>query len=171
MSDRCRQKVLMDDTTVYMKGEVMILDVLENAQRYFALHQRFSEAFDFLLRPELKELPEGKHAIDGDRLFAIVAKEAGRKKEDALLEIHKKYIDIQLILAGTDTMGWRPKTSCLKRVEAYDPETDLQFYGDEPLSWPVVTAGAFAIFFPEDAHMPLISSGMIHKVVVKLALA
>jgi beta-galactosidase beta subunit len=27
----------------------------------------------------------------------------------------------------------------------------------------------FVVFFPEDAHLPLIGSGLIHKVVVKIA--
>ena len=35
----------------------MILDVLENAHRYMALHKEFVQAFKFLGRPDLKELP------------------------------------------------------------------------------------------------------------------
>lgn len=147
----------------------MILDVLENAHRYLALHQGFAQAFAFLRRPDLKELPVDTYEIDGKRVYAMVAKELGRKKEDALLETHERYIDIQLVLAGTDTMGWRPKSLCLQSAGAYDPETDLQFFTDEPDVWLPTQSGAFAIFFPEDAHMPLISSGQIHKVIVKIA--
>jgi biofilm protein TabA len=29
--------------------------------------------------------------------------------------------------------------------------------------------GTFAIFFPEDAHAPMAGEGLIHKVVVKVA--
>ncbi|MFW2368491.1 MAG: YhcH/YjgK/YiaL family protein [Desulforhopalus sp.] len=148
----------------------MILDVLENAHRYFALNKRFAKAFDFLSRSDLGELPVDKYEIEEDRIFAIVAKEPGRKKGEALLEIHKKYIDIQMVLAGTDTMGWRPKSSCKEVSEQYDPITDLQFFGDEPDSWLAVKSGVFAIFFPEDAHLPLISSGKIHKVIVKVGI-
>ena len=39
----------------------------------------------------------------------MVTKDPGRKKEDALLETHEKYIDIQLVLTGTDDMGWKTK--------------------------------------------------------------
>ncbi|NJD55400.1 MAG: DUF386 domain-containing protein, partial [Nitrospirae bacterium] len=46
-----------------------------------------------------------------------------------------------------------------------------QFFVDKPDAWLSVEAGAFAIFFPEDAHMPLISPGRIHKVVVKVLAA
>jgi YhcH/YjgK/YiaL family protein len=149
----------------------MILDVLENAHTYFALHEGFAGAFDFLARPGLKELPVGKYPLDGDRLFAIVALEHGRDKEDALLETHDKYIDIQCVLKGTDRMGWKPKTSCLQPSGEYDPQTDLRFYADEPDVWLAVKSGAFAIFYPEDAHLPLISTDMIHKVIVKVAVS
>ena len=97
------------------------------------------------------------------------AKELGRKREDALLEAHKKYIDIQLVLAGTDEMGWKSRSSCKQPSGEYDQETDVQIFADEPDAWLSVRRGAFAIFFPEDAHMPLISSGRLHKVVAKVA--
>ncbi|PKN53776.1 MAG: YhcH/YjgK/YiaL family protein [Deltaproteobacteria bacterium HGW-Deltaproteobacteria-13] len=147
----------------------MILDVLENAHRYPALNKGFAKAFDFLLRPDLKELPVGKYEIDSDRVYAIVSKQNGRRKEDALLETHEKYIDIQFVLAGTDDMGWKPKSLCKKPAGEYDHKNDEQIFMDEPDAWITTQSGAFVIFFPEDAHMPLISSGQIHKVVIKVA--
>ena len=153
------------------EGKDMIFDVLANAHRYLALTQGFPKAIDFLLRANLQELPVGKYEIDGDRIYAIVSKESGRKKEDALLETHEKYIDIQLVLAGTDTMGWKPKSLCMQLSGEYDRKSDVQFFADKPDTWFSVESGMFAIFFPEDAHMPLISSGQIHKVVVKIAAA
>jgi len=117
----------------------------------------------------LKELPLGKCEIDGDRIYAIVSKGPGRKKEDALLETHEKYIDIQLILAGTDTMGWKPKSLCNQPTQGYDQKSDMQFFADKPDAWLATESGAFAIYFPEDAHMPFISPEHIHKVVVKIA--
>lgn len=149
----------------------MILDVLENVHRYLALHKGFAKAMEFLLRPDLKELPVGKYEMDGNRVYAMFSKEPGRKKEEALLETHNKYIDIQLVLSGTDDMGWKAKLSCKQPSEAYDSPTDLQFFADKPDAWLSVASGAFVIFFPEDAHMPLISSGPLHKVVVKVAVA
>lgn len=147
----------------------MILDVLANARHYLALHQGFAKAIAFLLRPDLHELPVDKYEIDGDRVYAMVAKEPGRKREDAQLETHAQYIDIQLVLAGTDEMGWKPKASCRQPTGEYDQEEDIQFFADEPDAWLPVGPGIFVIFFPEDAHLPLISSGPLHKVVVKIA--
>jgi len=149
----------------------MILDILENARHYVALNKGFAKAFDFLLRPDLKKLPVGKYKIDGERIYAIVSKEHGRRKEDAFLETHDKYIDIQMVLAGTDKMGWKPKALCKQPTRKYDKKTDEQLFADKPDAWISTKKGAFVIFFPEDAHMPLISSGQIHKVVVKIAVA
>jgi biofilm protein TabA len=149
----------------------MILDVLENAHCYLVLNKGFAKAIEFLLRPDLMELPFDKYEIDGERVYAMVSKNPGRNKEDALLETHEKYIDIQLVLAGTDNMGWKPKSLCKKPSGEYDQKTDTQFFSDEPVAWLSTESGAFAIFFPEDAHMPLISSGELHKVVVKVAVA
>jgi biofilm protein TabA len=146
----------------------MILDVLEQASRYSHLNRGFAPAFAFLMRPGLKELPVGRYVIDGENVYAVVAKEPGRRKEDALLETHERYIDIQLVLAGSDEIGWKPKSACLRPASKYDREKDIRFFTDEPDAWLAVKDGAFAVFFPEDAHMPLISSGEIHKVVVKV---
>jgi YhcH/YjgK/YiaL family protein len=148
----------------------MILDVLENANQYFAINKGFEKAFNFLIRPDLKELPVDKYEIDGDRVYAMVSNDYGRNKEDALLETHEKYIDIQLVLDGTDNMGWKPKTSCIRPSGKYDREKDAQFFEDDPDSWIKTKSGSFVIFFPKDSHMPLISSGLLHKVVAKVAM-
>ena len=89
----------------------MILDILENARQYQNLNTGFEKAIDFLLRPDLKELAEDTYEIDGKRIYAMVSKDPGRQKEDALLEAHEKYVDIQFVLDGTDTMGWKPKSA------------------------------------------------------------
>jgi len=149
----------------------MILDVLENTHRYCSLNKGFAKAFEFLSRSDLKKLPLGKYEIDGDRIYAMVSKEPGRREEDAFLETHEKYIDIQLILAGIDTMGWKPRSLCKQPAQGYDQKADIEFFADRPDVWIAVESGVFVIFFPEDAHMPLISPEQIHKVVVKIVAA
>ncbi len=106
---------------------------------------------------------------DGDRVYAMVVKGPGRKKEDGQLEIHKKYIDIQLSLAGTDTIGWKSMPLCEHPAEEYNPESDVQFFTDDPDIWLPIHRRFFAVFFPEDAHMPMISAEPLHKIVIKIA--
>ncbi len=147
----------------------MILDILENAHRYFPLNKGFEKVFEFLMRSDLKTLPIGKYEIVGERVYAVVVKDFGRGKGVARLEAHRDFIDIQLVLAGTDTMGWKPLATCSNPAGNYDQATDLQFYDDPPDSWLATGNGAFTIFFPEDAHMPMVSAELLHKIVVKVA--
>ena len=148
----------------------MILDTLDNLSRYKSLNDRFSEAIRFLQRPDLRDLPAERHEIKGEDVFALVLLESGKKKEDGLLEAHKKYIDIQVVLGGTDEMGWKPTSECKESKGGYKSESDVELFHDQPVSWVATHPGQFAIFFPEDAHMPMISDNELHKVVVKIAL-
>lgn len=147
----------------------MILDTLENAARYATMHPKFAAAFEFLRRSDLAGLPDGKHLLDGETLFVMMAHDAGRSRSGARLEAHRKYIDIQYCIAGREEIGWLPTAECTP-AEGYDAGRDLEFFNDSADSWLAVPAGRFAIFYPEDAHAPLAGEGLVHKAVVKVRL-
>lgn len=147
----------------------MILAVIDNLPQYFPLNKGFEKAAEFLGRQDLDLLTVGRHEIDGDLVYAMVSKSVGREKNKAKLEAHEQYIDIQVVLGGIDNMGWKSKSLCVKPVGEYNGERDVQFFMDEPDSWLQVRNGMFVIFFPEDAHLPSISSELIHKIIVKVA--
>ncbi|MBS4095482.1 MAG: YhcH/YjgK/YiaL family protein [Sulfuricella sp.] len=146
----------------------MILSPLTEADRYLSLHPLFARAFEFLRTTDLNTLPTGKHPIQGDDLFLIMEHRPGRPRTEAQLECHRRYIDIQLVLEGVDEMGWLPVAACSQPVAEYDDTRDIRFFNDAPATWLRTPAGAFCIFFPEDAHAPLVGEGMIRKVVVKI---
>lgn len=147
----------------------MILDSLDNAARYAGLRIGCSEAFGFLDQPGLEDLPDGKYEISGDLVYAIIDRTQGRKVSDAQLEGHRNYIDIQYVISGEESMGWRPTSGLVSSVP-YDEGKDLEFFQGDPISIVRVPPGSFAIFLPTDAHLPLIGDGAIHKVVVKIAI-
>lgn len=147
----------------------MILDTLAQADRYLALHPDFARAFAFLRGTDLRALEPGRHTIEGERLFAIVEACSGRTRGEAKLECHRRYIDIQLVLEGVDEMGWKPTADCTDPATDYDAARDIRFFNDAPSSWIATPPGAFCVFFPEDAHAPLVGTGTIRKVVVKIA--
>ena len=161
-------RICKEGDLINMGNKEMITDSLENASLYHSMHPLFNKAFDFLKQPGLACLSTGKYEIDGDKLFCIIAKETGRGREEATLEAHRKYIDIQYVIDGTEEMGWKPTRKCKNVKSEYDAKKDIVFYNDEPDSWSIVQKGSFAIFFPEDAHAPLVSDGKIHKVVIKV---
>jgi YhcH/YjgK/YiaL family protein len=149
----------------------MILDSLAQADRYLALHPLFAEAFDYLRNTDLDALSPGTHAVLDDRIFLIVEACPGRSRAEAKLECHRRYIDIQLVLEGVDEMGWKPLVTCVDPVTDYDASRDIRFFDDTPDSWVATPAGSFCLFFPDDAHAPLVSTGHIRKVVMKIAVA
>jgi YhcH/YjgK/YiaL family protein len=149
----------------------MIFSTLTNAGRYAAQHPLFPRAFEYIRKTDLLALAPGHYPIVADDLFAIVEHVPGRTRAEAKLECHRKYIDIQLVLEGVDEMGWKPLSDCREPVDNYSAERDIQFFRDAPASWIATPPDVFCIFFPEDAHAPLVSTGSIRKVVFKIALS
>ncbi len=147
----------------------MIFDSTISAGRYAALHPLFPRAFDYIRTTDLRALAPGRYPIVGEDLFAIVEQVPGRTRAMAKLEAHRRYIDIQLVLEGIDEMGWKPLADCHNPVSEHNPEKDIRFFYDAPAAWIATPPDHFCIFFPEDAHAPLVSSGQVRKVIFKVA--
>ncbi len=147
----------------------MILDRLENASVLEALHPLLKTAFDFLRQADLAALPDGRHVIDGDRVFVNLDTPTLQGRAGARLETHRRYLDIQYCLSGDEEIGWRHLSTCTGAGD-YDQTRDLQFLSDPPAMWFTLPPGAFAIFFPHDAHAPLAGETAVRKAVVKVAL-
>lgn len=147
----------------------MIFASLSESGRYLALHPLFARVFKFIGAADFAALAPGRHSIVGDDLFAIVEQATGRRREAAQLECHRRYIDIQLVLSGVDEMGWKALADCHSPLNDYSAEKDIRFFADAPATWVATPPGHFCIFFPEDAHAPLVSDGEIRKVIFKIA--
>lgn len=147
----------------------MILDTLNKIDRYADLHPLFPRVIAYLRDTNLSTLTSGIHPIIEKQLFVIVEEAQGRNRSEAKLESHRKYIDIQLVLEGTDEMGWKPLADCHQPVDDYSVERDIRFFNDAADSWISTPPNAFCIFFPDDAHAPLVSSGKVRKLIFKIA--
>ena len=147
----------------------MIFSTLSQSARYTALHPLFPQAFDHIRNTDLNALTPGVYQIVEGKLFAIVEHLQGRTRESAKLEVHRKHIDIQMVLSGDETMGWKTLSDCHDPVDEYSEVRDIRFFNDAPASWVQVPPGCFCIFFPEDAHAPLVGEGAIRKVIFKIA--
>jgi len=151
------------------KRDSMIIDTLDHAELYYSMHPRFQKAFEFLQQPDLAEKALGRYELEGDSLFCTISKDSGRTREEAKLEAHKKYIDIQYVIAGDETYGWKLFDECSDINQPYDESKDIMFFNDEPTTWTKVPPGSFVIFMAEtDAHAPVVGDGEIHKVVIKV---
>ena len=149
----------------------MILDSLKNKAQYAALHPRFKTVFDFFDNNDVAALPCGRHDIDGDNIFVSVQELDLRDVKDARLELHRKYIDIQLLLCGPEEgFGWSEKKDCLTPETEFDEAKDIQLFTDIPQCFYTVGQGQFTILFPEDGHAPMLGEGHVKKCIFKIAI-
>ena len=146
----------------------MIIDNIKNAHLYYNSHKRFEKAFEFLNSLDLNSCTEGTIEVDGDNIKSIVSNNILKKKEDAPLEAHRKYIDIHVPLSQPETMGWKSILTSSKNINNYDSEKDFELFNDSPTTYVTVMPGEFAIFFSEDAHAPLIGTGELKKLIFKI---
>ena len=148
----------------------MIIDTLENSGMYAVLHPRFKSAFEFLKRPCIESLPIGRVDLDGDLLYALVQEYETKPVQEGKIEAHKRYIDIQFVLTGEEVMGYAPLGQ-LPSAQPFDTTKDFGLYNG-PASLALVRRGMFAIFFPQDGHLPGRCAGQpahVKKIVLKIA--
>jgi biofilm protein TabA len=148
----------------------MIIDIIENAEKYFGLHPRFQKAFEFIRQQHLSSIEVGKYTIDGPELHAAVSDKPGVSREEAKFEAHDRFLDIQVCPSGSETLGWKPRNKCSDVKVPYNDEKDVTFFNDQPDTYFQLHAGQFAIFYPQDVHAPMIGEGNIKKLVVKVKL-
>ena len=81
----------------------MIFDHVKN----IGLYRGMLGALGRLEDTALLSRPAGKYAIDGERLFVIIQDYTTKPVEQCRWESHRKYIDIQYMLAGGGEDGAR----------------------------------------------------------------
>ncbi len=150
----------------------MIIDSLSSASRYTSLHPLFAKAFEYLNTTDLSTLEDGKFEIDGDNIRGIMASKNGMTAAESIakFECHNKHIDIQVCIKGNETIGWKPRPSCISQKGEYNTEKDVLFYDDAPDTYFGLTDNQFVIFYPEDVHAPMIGEGQVKKLVLKIKL-
>ena len=146
----------------------MVIDKMENFGKYVALNPLFGIVADYLKTNDLNALEVGKYTIQGDELRLNIAQTKPKSKEEAKLEAHRDYIDIQIPLSDVEGMGYTPTCDCLPRDADYNAEKDILFYQGMAESYIDVKPGMFAIFFPEDGHAPGVTPTGVKKAIFKV---
>jgi biofilm protein TabA len=148
----------------------MIVDTLANRSRYEALQRGLRLGFEYLAAFD-PQTPDGRYAVDGDHIFALVQSYDTGPATDRRFETHRRNIDIQYIVSGRERILHAPFAG-LEVETPYDDETDAVFYHDPPASSSILlTPDAFAVFYPHDAHKGGCMAGgrePVRKVVVKV---
>lgn len=131
----------------------MIIDVLNNSEKYISLHKDFKLVFDYLKNNDLKAMACGSYKLRGDEVFFNL--QEYETKPVQKLEAHKKYIDIQVVISGCEDMGYTD-ISNTEVSENYNEEKDVMFLKGEVKTLRAENKN-FLIFYPNDAHMPALA--------------
>jgi YhcH/YjgK/YiaL family protein len=140
----------------------MIFDSLSNASKYSRLSENLAAALTFIANTNLQKLKPGKHQVEGDNILYIVDEYKTKPSAEGKLEVQKKYIDIHVVISGSEHVG-HVLLSNQKVLKSYDEANDYALY-DGTAPFFKLVPGSFAIFYPNDLHMPGIDE---HKVDVK----
>jgi YhcH/YjgK/YiaL family protein len=143
----------------------------EFAVYYFKNKERWNNAFAFLRDSDLTKLSVKRHDIDGDNLFATVSESMTKNEEDTKFEAHRKYIDIQHVISGSEQMSITPISDKKEELVPYDPAKDFELMTVNKTVSHEATPEKLFIFFPSDVHRPGVKIGenkIVRKVVVKV---
>ena len=137
---------------------------------YHTNKKLWDAAFAFLKDHNLDEILPGKYPIVGEEVFASVTEAPSKNKEEVKWESHKNYIDLQYIIKGKEMIGIvdTSKATITKpyTVDVINYDAEGTYYITEP--------GKFFLFFPNDAHRPVIKVkgyDVVKKIVIKIQVA
>lgn len=145
----------------------MIIDRIEERERYYALHKNFKEGFDFIREASADNLEIGRYELKNG-MYALVQSGETIQKDNVLAEAHRKNIDLQYCVMGSERMGWAYLDDMTPVSE--DEARDYYLYKGA-CSDMIITKGMFYIMFPSDAHMATFhhkTPRHYHKIVVKI---
>jgi biofilm protein TabA len=150
----------------------MIYDLISEWTRYRRLTDGVAEAFEYLQRSAVEKMPDGRHDVDGDRIFLLLSTSASQPEAEKRFESHRTYLDIQVVLKGSELHFWAPAAE-LVPDGGYSDEKDIIFYeGSAPTSV-LMVPGRFALYLPSDGHKPGCRFGesrQVRKAVLKVRL-
>lgn len=144
----------------------MVLGNLKDVKNYYSLNPLFEKAIDFLSE-NMDALP-GRYEIQGEDCFMMIVETEKRDKSQCRLEVHNTYIDIQVILSGSEGFGYKSRENCLASSGDFDSDKDIGFFSDTPTTYVEAVKGDFVIFFPHDGHAPLVGEGSVRKAIIKI---
>ena len=147
----------------------MIYNHIKNIGPYKGLAPAIDLALDYVagVGPEIEI---GTHLLDLG-VKAVVSEYVTRPTNELGYEAHRRFIDIQLAVIGTELVRCKPLAQVAETI-LYNEASDAAWYADCPGIDTVIGDGYFLLVFPEDAHEPGLAPGgvpgPVKKVVMKV---
>lgn len=133
---------------------------------------RLQTALKFIAETDFSKLPNGEIEIEGRTIYAGINTYETEPKADRRPEKHNKYIDVQFVGKGEETIWYAPLRPACVLTEDKFATNDVAFYEDpQELNCANLKAGDFCILFPWELHRPncdLAATSAVQKIVVKV---
>lgn len=130
------------------------------------------KALRYIAATDFSMLANGEYEIDGRKVFARVNTYTTEPKAERRPEKHNKYIDVQFVARGEESIWYTPLRPECVEIENKAEKDDVIFYADPgELNQAQLRAGDLAIFFPWELHRPNCTAegpSDVQKVVVKV---
>ena len=146
----------------------MILDTLDRLESYGYISPLMGKVLEFFRTTDLSTLQPGRIVLQGDDLFVNVNRQGAQTRDEAPIEAHKEYIDIQVPISSDEEMGFISAPYMPAPSKPYSVEKDVAFYPGLCDTYLNVRKGMFTVFFPGEGHAPAITRDGILKLIVKI---
>ena len=147
----------------------MVLDTIENAAKYLHLGDGIAKALSYIRQNDVAAFEPGRYEIDNDRLVMLVFEYSNKTTDKHKLEGHRRYIDLQYWVSGSELMGHDILNS-QPLVEDYNEKADYAFYNCNA-SFTRLSPGMFVIYYPTDLHTAVTdpqAESKVKKIVFKI---
>jgi biofilm protein TabA len=155
----------------------MIKDNLDHLAYYNYLNPDIKTGLRYVRDTNFDALEDGRHEIVEGKIYANIQSYETKPEAECKFEAHRKYVDIQFMINGEEKMG-TASIDDFDEIEPYREEKDVVFLSckeEKKVNIKVlhVREKEFAVFYPQDAHMPCIAienPKFVRKVIVKVLL-
>ena len=121
---------------------------------------------------KILSLVNGSYDVGYNNIKMNLGKYFTKKENDKFWESHKKYLDVQIMINGTEKVAINDIRDM--EVKSFDEEKDLTILEGDKAFDIVMKTGDVLVFFPNDVHKPELNvsenddSGNIRKIVTKV---
>ena len=132
----------------------MIVDHIQNIERYHGLSRGIDALIDWLASNDWRTLEVGRTEIDGNRVFANVMDATTRLADNAHYETHARYMDLQVDICGRE--AFQVAQGAVNEITPFSEEQDFGLCdaADEAVVFGCLGNGRFALFMAGEPHMP-----------------
>ena len=152
----------------------MIKNSLKYTKIYYNLSKNLKTALEFLENNNLKNFQNGKYEIQGEDIYVNIQDYQTKPQNQGKWEAHRKYIDIQFIIEGSEKIGVG-EIQNYTTTEDYNNEKDVEFLSTNlQAEFLTLNKNDFIILYPQDVHMPQIccdKTTYVKKAVLKVKFA